>query len=103
MTDYLQRALAGPTPLEQHIILLKLSELTGDAPDFSTKRRVGSPITWVTGLLFGLLLLSGLGGAALITGLGAGINIWLSIIFGGNALLVNDPFIELLDPSECLR
>jgi|GEM_PF-1166846 len=42
MSDHLQRALdkqsrglAGPPPVEQHIILLKLNELMGNMPDFS--------------------------------------------------------------------
>jgi len=49
MSDHLTRALekksrelAGPSPVEQHIILLKLSELMGDAPDFFTKPNAGT-------------------------------------------------------------
>lgn len=49
MSDHLNRALekqsrelAGPSPVEQHIILLKLSELMSSAPDFSTKPNAGS-------------------------------------------------------------
>jgi len=49
MSDHLKRALekqsrelAGPSPVEQHIILLKLSELMDNAPDFSTKPNTGA-------------------------------------------------------------
>lgn len=49
MSDHLKRAiekqsrdLAGPSPVEQHIILLKLSELMGNIPDFSTKHSMGA-------------------------------------------------------------
>jgi len=35
------RQLAGPSPVEQHILLLKLSELMDNAPDFSTKPTSG--------------------------------------------------------------
>lgn len=49
MSDHLKRALekqsrelAGPSPVEQHIILLRLSELMGNAPDFSTKPNAGA-------------------------------------------------------------
>jgi len=48
MSDHLERALekqsralAGPSPVEQHIILLKLSELMENIPDFSTKPNMG--------------------------------------------------------------
>jgi hypothetical protein len=49
MSDHLQRAidkqsrkLAGPPPVEQHIILLKLNELMGNMPDFSVKPDTGA-------------------------------------------------------------
>ncbi len=49
MSDHLKRALekqsrelAGPSPVEQHIILMKLSELMDNAPDFSTKPNAGA-------------------------------------------------------------
>jgi len=49
MSEHLKRALekqsrelAGPSPVEQHIILLKLCELMDDAPDFSTKPNEGA-------------------------------------------------------------
>lgn len=49
MSDHLTRALekqsrelAGPSAVEQHIILLKLSELMEDAPDLSSKPSSGS-------------------------------------------------------------
>lgn len=49
MSDHLQRALekqsrelAGASPVEQHIILLKLSELMENAPDFSSKPSFGA-------------------------------------------------------------
>ncbi len=49
MSDHLQRALekqsrelAGPTPVEQHIILLKLSELMDNMPDFSVNPSTGA-------------------------------------------------------------
>nr|BAF45166.1 hypothetical protein [uncultured bacterium] len=49
MSDHLKRALekqsrelAGASPVEQHIILLKLSELMGNAPDLSTKPIAGT-------------------------------------------------------------
>lgn len=49
MSDHLKRAidkqsreLAGPSPVEQHIILLKLSELMDSTPDFSTKPSMGA-------------------------------------------------------------
>jgi hypothetical protein len=48
MSDHLKRALekqsrglAGPSQVEQHIILLKLSELMETIPDFSTKPSMG--------------------------------------------------------------
>lgn len=48
MNDDLKRALekqsrelAGPSPVEQHIILLKLYELLDNAPDLSTKPNNG--------------------------------------------------------------
>ncbi|MEW6519694.1 MAG: hypothetical protein AB1461_09805 [Thermodesulfobacteriota bacterium] len=40
--EKLSRELAGPSPVEQHIILLKLSELMNNAPDFSTKPIAGA-------------------------------------------------------------
>jgi len=49
MSDHLKRALekqsrelAGPSAVEQHIILLKLSELMENAPDLSTKPNAGA-------------------------------------------------------------
>jgi len=49
MTDHLKRALekqsrelAGPSPIEQHILLLKLSELMDNAPDLSAKPNAGA-------------------------------------------------------------
>jgi hypothetical protein len=49
MSDHLKRALekqsrelAGPSPVEQHIILLKLSELMENGPDLSTKPNTGA-------------------------------------------------------------
>lgn len=49
MNDHLSRALekqsrelAGPSPVEQHIILLKLSELMENPPDLSSKPSAGS-------------------------------------------------------------
>ena len=49
MSDHLKRALekqsrelAGPSPIEQHIILLKLSELMENAPDLSNKPNTGA-------------------------------------------------------------
>ncbi len=55
----------------------------------------------LAGLLMGLLLLSGLGGAGLIAG-GGILNAWLSFIYGGN-VLVDEPFSDFLDPSECIK
>jgi hypothetical protein len=49
MNDDLQRAvekrsrkLAGPTPIEQHIILLKLTELIDSSPDLSVRPNLGT-------------------------------------------------------------
>tara|TARA_R110000824_G_scaffold318073_1_gene505200 strand:+ start:22321 stop:23094 length:774 start_codon:yes stop_codon:yes gene_type:complete len=49
MSDHLKRALekqsrelAGPSPVEQHIILLKLSELMANGPDLSAKPNTGA-------------------------------------------------------------
>ena len=49
MSEHLKRALekqsrelAGPSPMEQHIILLKLSELMDNPPDVSTKPNAGA-------------------------------------------------------------
>ncbi|MCW8933436.1 MAG: hypothetical protein OQK98_01810 [Gammaproteobacteria bacterium] len=49
MSEHLKRALekqsrelAGPSPVEQHIILLKLSELMDNAPDLSYKPNAGA-------------------------------------------------------------
>lgn len=48
MSDHLKRALekqsrelAGPSPVEQHIILVKLSELMESSPDLSSKPNMG--------------------------------------------------------------
>lgn len=49
MSDHIKRALvkhsrelAGPSPVEQHIMLLKLSELMDSVPDFSIKPNTGA-------------------------------------------------------------
>ncbi|MEJ1353390.1 MAG: hypothetical protein RPU60_03910 [Candidatus Sedimenticola sp. (ex Thyasira tokunagai)] len=42
MLEKRARELAGPSPFEQHIILLKFSELMDNAPDFSTKPNAGA-------------------------------------------------------------
>ncbi|MES9897647.1 MAG: hypothetical protein ABW148_01330 [Sedimenticola sp.] len=42
MLEKQARELAGPSPVEQHIILLKFSELMDNAPDFSAKYNAGA-------------------------------------------------------------